>query len=61
MDNHTAQAAKMAIQPDLDVAFCRGHFPALGGDWVFLENAGGTLVPDQVIARLDQYNREYQV
>jgi cysteine desulfurase family protein (TIGR01976 family) len=46
---------------DLDVAFCRGHFPALDGDWVFLENAGGTLVPDQVIARLNTYNRENQV
>jgi len=56
-----AQAAQSATITELDVAFCRGHFPALDGDWVFLENAGGTLVPDQVIARLNTYNRECQV
>ncbi len=55
------QAAQIAQKTEFDVAFCRNHFPALGGDWVFLENAGGTLVPDQVIARLDKYNRECQV
>ena len=55
------QAAQIAQKSEFDVAFCRNHFPALGGDWVFLENAGGTLVPDQVIARLDKYNRECQV
>ncbi|MEE8505236.1 MAG: aminotransferase class V-fold PLP-dependent enzyme, partial [Kiloniellales bacterium] len=56
-----AQTAKLAIETELDVAFCRGHFPALGGDWVFLENAGGTLVPDQVIARLNRFTSECQV
>ncbi len=55
MDDNMAQTAELAMQTGLDVAFCRGHFPALGGDWVFLENAGGTLVPDQVIARLNQF------
>ena len=61
MDKNTAQAAKTAANTELDVAFCRGHFPALGGDWVFLENAGGTLVPDQVIARLKQFTSDCQV
>jgi cysteine desulfurase family protein (TIGR01976 family) len=61
MDKNIAEAAKMATKTELDVAFCRGHFPALGGDWVFLENAGGTLVPDQVIARLNQFTSECQV
>jgi cysteine desulfurase family protein (TIGR01976 family) len=61
MDKKMAQTAKLAIETELDVAFCRGHFPALGGDWVFLENAGGTLVPDQVIARLNQFTSECQV
>ncbi len=56
-----AEAAQIATTTELDVAFCRGHFPALGGDWVFLENAGGTLVPDQVIARLNQFTSECQV
>ena len=51
----------MALQTALDVEYCRGHFPALGDDWVFLENAGGTLVPDQVIARLNQFTRDCQV
>jgi len=45
----------------LDTAFCRRHFPALDGEWVFMENAGGTLVPDQVINRLDQFTSCHQV
>ena len=61
MDRNMTQTAKLAMQTELNVAFCRGHFPALGGDWVFLENAGGTLVPDQVIARLNQFTSECQV
>ena len=51
----------MALQSALDVEFCRGHFPALGGEWVFLENAGGTLVPEQVIERLSQFTSRCQV
>ncbi len=61
MDKNMAQAAQTTNMTELDVAFCRGHFPALGGDWVFLENAGGTLVPDQVIARLNRFTRQCQV
>ena len=45
----------------LDTAFCRRHFPALDGEWVFMENAGGTLVPDQVISRLNQFTSRHQV
>jgi cysteine desulfurase family protein (TIGR01976 family) len=45
----------------LDTAFCRHHFPALDGEWVFMENAGGTLVPGQVINRLDQFTSRHQV
>ena len=45
----------------LDVEFCRRHFPALNDGWVFLENAGGTLVPSQVTERLNQYTSQYQV
>ena len=36
----------------LDTAFCRTFFPCLSDDWVFFENAGGTLVPVQVIDRV---------
>ena len=45
----------------LDVDFCRSHFPELAGDWIFMENAGGTLVPRQVIDRLNHYAGQCQV
>jgi cysteine desulfurase family protein (TIGR01976 family) len=61
MDKNPSPTAATAGATELDVAFCRGHFPALDGDWVFLENAGGTLVPQQVIARLDRFTSECQV
>ncbi len=51
----------MAAKLSLDVAFCRRHFSAIDGDWVFMENAGGTFVPEQVIARADGYLTDYQV
>ena len=37
------------VATTLDIDFCRGHFPAIDSGWVFMENAGGTLVPTQVI------------
>jgi len=45
----------------LDVAFCRRFFPALAGDWVFMENAGGTFVPEQVIERAIHFMATCQV
>ena len=51
----------MSSETTLDVDFCRRNFPALDGGWVFLENAGGTLVPTQVTERLTQYTSQYQV
>lgn len=51
----------MTAAPELDVDFCRSHFPELAGDWVFMENAGGTLVPRQVIDRLNHYASHCQV
>jgi cysteine desulfurase family protein (TIGR01976 family) len=45
----------------LDIDFCRDKFPLLSGEWVFLENAGGTLVPDQVIDRLRHFTSNCQV
>ena len=43
------EGGKVIPDTALDVEFCRHQFPALNGEWVFLENAGGTLVPQQVI------------
>ena len=51
----------MTTDITLDVEFCRGHFPELSGDWVLMENAGGTLVPRQVIDRLNRYATHCQV
>lgn len=45
----------------LDVGFCRRHFPALASGWVFLENAGGTLVPQPVIDRAAHFMTHCQV
>ncbi len=43
----------------LDVDFVRSHFPAFNDplckDWSFLENAGGSYVPKQVINRLNKF------
>ena len=44
---------------ELDVNFVRSQFPAfkdeLCKDWVFLENAGGSYVPDTVVDRLTKF------
>ena len=45
----------------LDVEYCRQHYPALGGSQVYFENAGGTLVPNQVIDSVRDYMTESQV
>jgi cysteine desulfurase family protein (TIGR01976 family) len=45
----------------LDTAFVRGQFPPLADGWVFVENAGGTYVPRQVIDRTAEYMSETQV
>ena len=51
----------MSGQTALDIDFCRGHFPALDSGWVFMENAGGTMVPKQVIDRLADFTSNFQV
>ena len=45
----------------LDTAFVREQFPPLSDGWVFVENAGGTYVPRQVIDRTRDYMSETQV
>ncbi len=39
----------------LDLDFVRAQFPALGGDWVFLDNAGGSQVLGRVVDRISDY------
>lgn len=41
--------------------FCRAQFPEKCWDWAFFENAGGSYVPNSVIARLTAYMTECQV
>lgn len=45
----------------LDTAFVRDQFPPLADGWVFVENAGGTYVPRQVIDRTHEYMSQTQV
>jgi len=54
--NHTVKPA-----PALDVDFVRAQFPPLKDGWVFLENAGGSYVPRQVIDRTVEYMSDSQV
>lgn len=39
----------------LDLPFVRAQFPALAGDWAFLDNAGGSQVLGRVIDRIASY------
>jgi cysteine desulfurase family protein (TIGR01976 family) len=41
----------------LDLDFVRGHFPALAGDWIFFDNAGGSQVLESVVERVADYLR----
>lgn len=47
--------------PGLDLDFVRRQFRPLANGWTFLENAGGTYVPDSVVGRLSAYMQETQV
>jgi len=39
----------------LDVMLARAQFPALSGEWIFMDNAGGTQVPLQVADTVRDY------
>ena len=39
----------------LDLAFVRAQFPALDGEWAFLDNAGGSQVLGRVVDRISDY------
>lgn len=46
---------------ELDLEFCRDQFPALANGCVYLENAGGSYVPRQVVERMTAYMTETPV
>ncbi|MEM7369420.1 MAG: cysteine desulfurase-like protein [Bacteroidota bacterium] len=39
----------------LDLAYVRSHFPALSGDWIFMDNAGGSQTLKTVSDRISDY------
>lgn len=39
----------------LDINYVRSQFPALSGDWTFLDNAGGSQTPESVVQRIREY------
>lgn len=43
------------VAPPLDLAFVRSQFPALAGDGVFFDNAGGSQVLKRVADRISDY------
>ena len=56
----------MTISPlTLDLSFVRSHFPSFEdaetGNWAFFENAGGSYMAQQVIDKLNHYNRAHRV
>jgi cysteine desulfurase family protein (TIGR01976 family) len=52
---HTRGLAERQALPRLDVDFARSQFPALAGDWIFLDNAGGSQVLRTVGDRVRDY------
>ena len=45
----------------LDTAFVRSQFPALDGEWIFLDNAGGSQILAPVLRRLQEYLIRFNV
>ncbi|MGB3492567.1 MAG: cysteine desulfurase-like protein [Elainellaceae cyanobacterium] len=41
--------------PSLQLDYVRSQFPALAGDWVFMDNAGGSQTAQPVIDRIQEY------
>jgi len=48
-------------RPTLDLPFVRQHFPALGGDWTFFDNAGGSQILKPVVDRITDFLYESNV
>lgn len=43
------------MYPTLDLDFVRAQFPALANGFAYLDNAGGSQVPQQVVTRISEY------
>ncbi|MFH1754959.1 MAG: cysteine desulfurase-like protein [Candidatus Latescibacterota bacterium] len=39
----------------MDIEYVRSQFPALSGEWVFFDNAGGTQIVKPVVDRIEDY------
>jgi cysteine desulfurase family protein (TIGR01976 family) len=39
----------------MDIEYVRSQFPALGGDWIFFDNAGGTQILEPVMRKIEEY------
>lgn len=53
--------SRTSASAPLDPSFVRAQFPALDGDWVFLDNAGGSQALGRVIDRIADYLRTTNV
>lgn len=51
----------MAGNVGLDLDYVRAQFPNLGNGWAYLENAGGSYLPRNVIERMTAFMSESQV
>jgi cysteine desulfurase family protein (TIGR01976 family) len=45
----------------LDLSFVRSQFPSLQSGYTFMDNAGGSQVPQQVVDRISEYLTSYNV
>jgi len=45
----------LETEHEFDVAFARSHFPALETPWALLDNAGGSVPPQQVVRRITEH------
>jgi selenocysteine lyase/cysteine desulfurase len=49
------------LQFMLDLSFVRSQFPSLQSGYTFMDNAGGSQVPQQVVDRISEYLTSYNV
>ncbi len=61
MTSESSSHSSDAAAAPLDLPFVRSQFPALAGDWVFLDNAGGSQALGNVIDRIADYLRTTNV
>ncbi|NER85177.1 MAG: aminotransferase class V-fold PLP-dependent enzyme, partial [Leptolyngbya sp. SIO1D8] len=47
--------APSTATPTLALQYVRQHFPALSGDWIFFDNAGGSQILRSVVDRITEF------